>query len=305
VPWESFISPGRAVRFRVTCRKSRLYHSDAVAERLATSIDKRVGGAGAVTTVSPTDEAELEDENDPDAQLVVVRFLHDQCTISADASGALLHLRGYRQAVAKAPLRETLAAAMLIASRWDARAPLLDPMCGSGTIPIEGAMLGRRIPPGLNRTFSFMRWPDFSESTWTDLVDAARGQILPSSPAEIQGSDHMFGAVMAATSNAQRAGVYGDVELRGSGLNAISPPAGPGWIVTNPPYGLRVGGEAAQLLGLYSQLGTTLRAKAPRWTLAMLSVDTELERAVGVPFEEAFKTSNGGIPVRLVVGELG
>ena len=311
VPWERFVAPGQRVRFRVTCRKSRLYHSDAVAQRLAAAIERRVGGgAGAWSGTSEgSEEADADDERAPagapSGQLFVVRFLHDECTISADASGALLHLRGYRQAVAKAPLRETIAAAMLLGSGWDPRAPLADPMCGSGTIAIEGALLARRIAPGLARDFAFTRWPDFDRALWERLLADAQGAILPAPPAPIAGFDRTAGAIAAATSNAERAGVAGDVAFAVRELGDFAPPAdGPGWIVTNPPYGLRVG-EAAELGPLYARLGRVLAGRAPGWTLAMLSVDPRLEAAVGLRFREIFQTSNGGVPVRLVVGRAG
>src|SRR5688572_8761597 len=175
VPWEAFVSPNLGVSVRVTCRKSRLYHSDAVAERVAGAIASRVRGARVVDDEG--DDAELTN------QLVIVRLFHDRCTVSVDSSGALLHRRGYRQAVAKAPIRETLAAAALIASGWRADAPLIDPMCGSGTIPIEGAMIARRIAPGLRRGFAFETWPDFDRAGWTSLVDEASSAILPNAAA--------------------------------------------------------------------------------------------------------------------------
>src|SRR5215207_7142633 len=151
VPWETFVSPNLGVSLRVTCRKSRLYHSDAVAERVAAAITARVKNSRIVGDVG--------DETDLSHQLVIVRLFHDRCTVSIDSSGALLHRRGYRQAVGKAPIRETVAAAALIASGWPAAAPLVDPMCGSGTIPIEGALIARRIAPGLHRSFAFEQWP--------------------------------------------------------------------------------------------------------------------------------------------------
>jgi putative N6-adenine-specific DNA methylase len=137
VEWSRFISSGDPARFRVTCRKSKLYHSDAVAERLG-----RISGATA--TVGKDDESDESEEG----QLFVVRIAHDVCTISADSSGELLHRRGYRKAIAKAPLRETLAAAMIAGTEWDSSMPLVDPMCGAGTIAIEGAMIARNIAPG-------------------------------------------------------------------------------------------------------------------------------------------------------------
>ncbi len=139
--WERFLIPGQAVTLRVTCRKSRLYHSDAVAERLAGAIGDRLGKP---PVLEPQLAQNLPGEL-PEGQqapvLIVARLLHDRCTISVDSSGELLHRRGYRLASAKAPLRETLAAGMLLAAGWEPAAALIDPFCGSGTIPIEAALM--------------------------------------------------------------------------------------------------------------------------------------------------------------------
>ncbi|HSB06131.1 MAG TPA: hypothetical protein VLK23_13150, partial [Thermodesulfobacteriota bacterium] len=105
--------------------------------------------------------------------LIVVRMVKDLCTISIDSSGELLHRRGYRLALTKAPLRETLAAAMILASGWDRTSPLMDPFCGSGTIPIEAALMARQIPPGWRRNFDFMNWPNFEKKTWDTLLQGS------------------------------------------------------------------------------------------------------------------------------------
>ena len=150
LPWDKYLTPGRPVHLRVTSRKSRLYHQGAIAERIGNGIRE-------VTGTSP-ESASGNEEASGDEQVVVVRVLRDECLVSLDSSGELLHRRGYRLATAKAPLRETLAAALLMASEWDGVHPLIDPFSGSGTIPIEAALLARKIPPGLNRQFGFQRW---------------------------------------------------------------------------------------------------------------------------------------------------
>jgi putative N6-adenine-specific DNA methylase len=286
LPWASFVAPGRAVEFRVTSRKSRLYHQDAIAERLAAAVAGKTGG---VTT------------GGEQAQEFVVRIFRDECTVSADASGELLHRRGYRLATAKAPLRETLAAAMLLAVGWDGTVPLLDPMCGSGTIPIEAALLARRIPPGLHRRFAVEHWPGFDPEWLRGIAAAARARILARAPAPILGSDRDAGAIRAATENAARAGVDGDVAFRRAAISSIEPPPGPGWIVTNPPYGVRVG-ERARLRDLFAQFGNVARRRWSGWQVAMLSSHVELERQTGLPLATGFRTENGGIRVRLAQG---
>ena len=298
VPWEAFISPNLSVSVRVTCRKSRLYHSDAVAERVASAIVSRVPS---VRLASGSESDADDSPDDSNSQLILVRLLYDRCTISVDSSGALLHLRGYRQAVAKAPMRETLAAAAIIASGWSGDAPLIDPMCGSGTIPVEAALIARRIAPGLYRRFAFEQWPDFDARIWSEATGAAQDCVLPKAARPIKGSDRDAGAIDAAIANAERAGVADDIELSRRPVSAIEPADEPGWIISNPPYGVRVG-DRDRLRDLYAQLGNVLRARCAGWNLAFVSADPALERQVRIPLEPIVRTSNGGIKVRVVTG---
>jgi putative N6-adenine-specific DNA methylase len=285
LPWRMFAASGQPMAFRVTSRKSRLYHQDAIAQRLLAA----AGG------VAPGETA---------GQEFVVRLFRDECTVSADASGELLHRRGYRLAAAKAPLRETLAAAILAGSGWSGIAPLVDPMCGSGTIPIEAALLARRIPPGIARRFAFMQWPGFDVDRWENLLRGARARMLPRAPVPIIGSDRDAGAIAASAANADRAGVAGDIEWRRAAISAIAPPPGPGWIVTNPPYGVRVG-ERRRLRDLFAQLGNVARRCCAGWEVAFLASHPELERQTALELAVRFTTENGGIRVRLVQGRVG
>ena len=303
--WARFLPPGRVVRLRVTCRKSRLYHQGAVAERIAGVLPAGIGAvAGAAGAAGAAGDAGEVDE-DADGQLVVVRFVRDVCTVSVDTSGALLHQRGYRQALAKAPLRETVAAAMLLATGWRGSTPLLDPMCGSGTLAIEAALLARRIAPGMAspglvpRAFAFQAWPGFEADAWNAVVEAARGHALPAAPVVIGGSDRDAGAITAARSNADRGGVAHDVEFERRPLSAVRPPPAIGHLVTNPPYGVRVGDRRA-LHGLYAALGDLATTRLAGWTVAFLSADPRLDAATGLSLRDVLATRNGGIPVRLV-----
>jgi putative N6-adenine-specific DNA methylase len=297
IEWERYVTSGSAIRFRVTCRKSKLYHSDAVAQRLQEAVARCIGG-DIIVAEAADDDAERESS----AQLFIVRFERDVCTVSADTSGALLHRRGYRQAIAKAPLRETLAAAMLRGANWMGRTPLLDPLCGSGTIAIEGAMIARRIPPGLERNFAFLGWPDAETDRWNDLLTHARAQILKTSPVRIAASDRDAGAIDAARSNAERAGVDGDIELMVQSISAAGGLlGGPGALITNPPYGERLG-DSEGIRNLYAQMGNVARKHFQGWTFGMLSPDASLDAQTRLPLGERFKTTNGGIPVRFVAG---
>ena len=308
VDWGRVLPAGATFTLRVTCRKSRLYHSDAVAERVAGAITRRVTDARWITGAAAVDEVEDGAAETASAvaaadvvvpQLFVVRFDHDRCTISADASGALLHRRGYRLAVARAPLRETLAAAMLLGADYDPARPLIDPLCGSGTVAIEAALLARRIAPGLQRTFAAERWPAMPADVWPTARAAATAAILPSAPAPILAADRDAGAVEAARANAERAGVARDVEVREAALSALVPPPGPGLLIANPPYGVRVG-ESQPLRDLFARLGQVARTRCPGWEVALLSADHALDAQVGLGWEERLRTSNGGIPVRLI-----
>ena len=315
--WPDFLPESGAVEVRVTCRKSKLYHSDAVAERVLSAI---AGAAPrsielrAATSVGDDDGGDGETGTGDGAgqargptQLFIVRIVHDQVEISADSSGELLHRRGYRKEVAKAPLRETLAAAMVLASGWEGQrgAPLLDPMCGSGTIPIEAALIARGIAPGLQRDFQFMKWPTFDGDLWNGIIEKARSSQTNVELA-IRGADRDAGAISAATHNAARAGVNGAVgfsveSLSGSIDATEDVTIGEGWILSNPPYGVRVG-ESRDLRDLYSALGTGLKTKRG-WRIGLLTSDAVLAAQMRLPLKSRFASSNGGIPVSFLVSE--
>ena len=301
VEWARVIAPGGSVRFRVTCKKSKLYHSDAVAQRLADAVKRALPGVRAEGASVGEDDAE---EVADDAALVVVRVMRDRCTVSADSSGALLHRRGYRLASTKAPLRETIAAGLLAASDWDLASPLVDPLCGSGTIPIEAALLSRGVHPGAHRNFAMERWPTTPEGLG-DIIrrrDVTRSGVIS---ATIVASDRDAGAITAAADNVARAGVRDHISFAIHSLSAATFPKAPkGWIVTNPPYGVRVG-EADRVRDLWAQLGNVLRERASGWRLAVLSPDVALDRQLRIPLRAAASLSNGGIPVRIMIGEIG
>jgi putative N6-adenine-specific DNA methylase len=289
--WENYLARGQSVALRVTCQKSRLYHETAVAERVAGAIGDRLGKP------SPVHKYQ-EDSGTDFPQLIVVRLVDNLCTISIDSSGALLHRRGYRLATARAPLRETLASAMLMASGWDEISPLLDPFCGSGTIPIEAALWAGRVPAGYRRRFAFMDWPHFDSKFWNELLADAAKAIVLDSP-RIIGSDRDAGAIRAAQANAERAGVARCIEFSGRAISAIDPPPGPGWVVTNPPYGVRVS-KTNDLRNLYAQFGKVMRAKCPGWRVTMICDRVQFIRNTGLDFDKGIPTMNGGLKVRLV-----
>jgi putative N6-adenine-specific DNA methylase len=249
---------------------------------------------------------ELEAGGGPAPALVVVRLARDLCTLSVDSSGALLHRRGYRLATAKAPVRETLAAGMLLAARWDPDAPLVDPFCGSGTIVIEAALLAQRAAPGAARRFAFVDWPDFDPGVWQGLVEEAEAQRSAGPFPPIVGADRDAGAIEAARANAARAGVGHLATFSHQSVSALAAPPGPGWIVTNPPYGVRLRGKAERggldLRNLYAQFGRVLRERCLGWQVAVLAGDPRLAQSSGLGFDPArtVRMVNGGLAVQLL-----
>jgi putative N6-adenine-specific DNA methylase len=197
---------------------------------------------------------------------------------------------------------------MLLAAGWDplageAPAPLLDPFCGAGTIPIEAALLACGRAPGRNRRFAFMNWPDYNAAVWAALcadadeqdrqqTDRLRGAV------QILASDRDAGAIAAAQGNAERAGVASMIEFICRPVSALAPPPVPGWLVSNPPYGLRVSANR-DLRNLYAQLGNVLRDKCPGWRVALLGNDRQLLGQVGLKWDWGATLVNGGIPVHL------
>jgi putative N6-adenine-specific DNA methylase len=268
------------------------------------------GGADAVLAAAarawglPTVEraGALDEEAAGEALTLLVRVEGATCTVSADTSGEALHRRGYRQEVSRAPLRETLAAGLLLLAGYDGGVPLVDPMCGSGTFLIEGAWLSQRRAPGLLRTFAFERFPGFDAAAWAERRARAEAEALPAPRAVLRGHDLNAGALGTARRNARRAGV--SLTLERQDVRTLVPPAGlaPGWVVANPPYGKRVG-EGEDLPGLYRALGTTLRRSFAGWRAALLVPDEPtLVRALGLPEARSLPVRNGGLRCRLLLG---
>lgn len=298
IAWSEYLSPGGVAEFRVTSRKSKLYHSDAIAQRLESAVGSRLSASGE----QPKAKSRQPITESP-RQLFVVRVVRDEFEISADSSGELLHMRGYRQAVGKAPLRETLAAALLLAAGYDGSKPLLDPFCGSGTIPIEAAMIARRIAPGVRRNHAIEVWPRFYRPISKELRDEAQSRQIARAPASIVGADRDQGAVEAAAANADRAGVGADVAFIHRSLSAMEPLEPGSLVATNPPYGVRVG-KGSDVRDLYAQFGNVVLSKAPGANVAMYLPEAHLGRQTRLAFEELYKTSNGGLPVAAVLASV-
>jgi 23S rRNA G2445 N2-methylase RlmL len=194
---------------------------------------------------------------------------------------------------------------MVLASGWRRNEKLLDPLCGSGTIPIEAALIARNIAPGLARDFQFTKWSSFDPRRWTDIIGEARA-AGSNATLEIRGTDRDGGAIAAAIRNAERAGVGGAIDFSVSSFSdSISRIDDTGdsstWIITNPPYGVRVG-DPRELRDLYAALGEALRSH-PTWRMGVLTADDTLTSQLRLGLRSRFESRNGGIPVSFLVSE--
>jgi putative N6-adenine-specific DNA methylase len=245
------------------------------------------------------------DKDNPDI-LVHAHFAGGRCTLSLDATGSSLHERGYRVRTTNAPLKETLAAAIIDLTAWDARAPLFDPMCGSGTLVIEAAMKAMHIAPGLARSsFGFQKWPEFDGKAWQAIVDETRKQKLAAPPGEIIAADCDAEAIEAARENARRAGVDQFIRFEvGRFENLPAPTHQPGYLVTNPPYGARLG-EESELVSLYEAIGKILQERYADWQAFIMAGNLTLARHITLPATQKIKLNNGPLECRLLKFEIG
>lgn len=269
---------------------------------------------GGLSRLLPTRERILpfseEDESPRLALFIQVRRSKGgwQLSVMVDTSGAPLFRRGYRQEVSRAPMRETLAAGLLLLAGYDGQTPFFDPMCGSGSLLIEAAMMAARKAPGsLGRTFAFEQFPSFDAAEWQRRLGAAQANERRID-VPIWGNDLNAGSLGTARRNAKRAGVFEALTLTRLDALTLRADAGPagaasgrGLVVTNPPYGKRVG-EKHELSGLFQGLGAQLRGPFAKWSSGVLIPEKGLESVFGVaPGAQRFSVSNGGIPLSYVV----
>jgi putative N6-adenine-specific DNA methylase len=295
VAWADYLTPAMTLAVDCNLRDSALTHSGYVAlktkDGIVDEVRDRVGSRPNVDT------------KDPDLR-VNVRLFRNRCTVSLDCSGTPLDRRGYRLDRHEAPLKENLAAALVELSGWDGTLPLVDPMCGTGTIAIEAALKSLRIPPGLLRAgFGFQRWPGFDRPLWERIVGEAREGMLATLPAPILGSDISHSAIAMANENARRAGVGELISLGRGAIGELSPPPGPGILICNPPYGKRLG-EEEELKPLYKEIGDVFKKRCKGYTAYLFTGNLELAKSVGLKATRRIVLYNGPIECRLLKYEM-
>lgn len=233
-----------------------------------------------------------------------LHIFRDEATLSLESSGESLHKRGYRPILTRAPLNEALAAGLLLLTGWRGEVPLVDPMCGSGTLCIEGAWIALKRPPGLTRRrFGFMGWMNYDVGLWTALRDEARRQVARKLPHPIHGYDIRRDAIHFSQENSRAAGIGNLLQFELRDLSAFQPPAGPpGILICNPPYGERIG-EEKDLIGLYRNLGKIFHERCAGWKLFVFTGNAMLARQIGLKHTRLFDLFNGKIPCRLLCYE--
>jgi len=286
VAWNEILRPDVAFRVEASCKASRIYHQGAAAQRIERAIRETLG--------APVSQ---------DAEICVkARIEDDLCTISIDTSGESLHKRGHKEAVNKAPMRETLAAMFLRQCGYAGTEPVVDPMCGSGTFVIEAAEIAAGLQPGRSRHFAFEQLASFDVAAWRRLRDKA-GKGKPGNGAaalRFYGSDRDAGAVEMSRANATRAGVAETTEFREQSISDLVAPDGPpGLVIINPPYGARIG-DKKPLFALYHAMGETLLKGFSGWRVGLLATEPALATATGLPFAATTgPVVHGGLRVTL------
>ena len=295
INWERYLTPHNTLSVSATGGNEQLNHTHFTALQVKNAIiDQQRDQFGERSSV---------DTQDPDLS-INIHIYKDRCTLSLDSSGTSLHRRGYRPAVGMAPLKETLAAALLEMSEWEPSLPFLDPLCGSGTLPLEASLKALNIAPGVFRQqFAFEKWFDFDQSLWDELLNEAQNGELDQLPAQIMGSDRDPDILVQARTNAQQCGIAKQVTFNLADIALIEAPASSGVIICNPPYGERLG-DAQELADFYKLLGDVFKQRFQGWTAFVLTGNKELAKRVGLKASRRIPVYNGSIPCTLLKYEL-
>ncbi|MCK9399800.1 MAG: THUMP domain-containing protein [Bacteroidales bacterium] len=293
IPWEKYLDFSGKFAIDSVISYSPFTHSgfvslkakDAIVDRFRDRFGKRPD----VDTV------------DPDLRINVHLF-KEQCTVSIDSSGSSLHLRGYRKASTEAPLNEVLAAGLLLLSGWDRKTPFVDPMCGSGTLLIEAALLAGKVPSGYYRPlFGFEKWKDFDSKLW-DIVKRECEEEIVEPGVPLRGYDRDEKAVQACLTNIEQAGVGKFVQVEKADFETGLPPYPRGFLLTNPPYGERI--KVDDIKKFYQDLGDVLKKNYAGYTAWLLGSDLEALKFIGLRPSRKIRVMNGPLECRLVKFDL-
>ncbi|MGQ0809888.1 MAG: THUMP domain-containing class I SAM-dependent RNA methyltransferase [Nitrospiraceae bacterium] len=289
VPWRNYFDPRHTIKVKVSAQHCSLNSLDFVTLRIKDAVCDHFRANGR--------QRPAIDTRRPDIRIDA--FLTDKdFTLYLDTSGEPLFKRGLRRGRTEAPLRENLAAGILRLAGWNPEHTLLDPMCGSGTILIEAALMALNIPPGRGRAFAFEKLSHYDRNMWMQIQHAGRDQERRNPPARIIGCDHHLPVVQLAAAGLREAGLANIVHLKQADILSIDPPSDTGILVTNPPYGVRMG-ERARLASWYPLLGDALKQHFAGWTAYLLTGDLRLPKLIGLAPSRRTPLFNGGIECRL------
>lgn len=284
-PWGDVLKPGLKVKVEVvTNRRNKIYHAGAAIERIERAISEEYDATIA--------------ESMMDADIVIkTRIVSNNVLFSVDSSGDGLHKRGHKQAMGKAPMRETMAAMFLRACDYDGHETVLDPMCGSGTFVIEAAEIARNLMAGRGRTFAFQKLTSYDELKVQKIRDAWQTR---ESTQHFYGSDRNVNVIGFSKANAKRAGIVDMCSFAPTPVSEITRPDGPaGLVMVNPPYGARIG-KKRDLVALYGAFGTVMREQFKGWRVGMVTSDANLAQAANLPWLPTGKPIvHGGLRVNL------
>ncbi|WP_339118450.1 bifunctional 23S rRNA (guanine(2069)-N(7))-methyltransferase RlmK/23S rRNA (guanine(2445)-N(2))-methyltransferase RlmL [Halomonas sp. BMC6] len=307
IAWSQHLAPGKTLAVDFHGRSDHIRHTRFGAQTVKDGVVDALQLAG--------QERPNVDTKTPD--LRIYAHLHRaNLSLGIDLSGESLHRRGYRRDVGHAPLKENLAAALLVRAGWPERAkagePLIDPLCGAGTLLIEAALMAADQAPNLNRErFGFHGWAGHQDAVWSELKREAEARASigrKRCKTELLGFDQSPAALTAAKSNAMRAGIPALITLHGQSLAQLSRPdtltAEQGLMITNPPYGERLG-ELPELVRLYAQLGEKAKALFPGWTLALFTGNPDLGHRLGLRAHKQYALKNGALDAKLLLMEIG
>ena len=299
IDWEPYLSPAHTLAVKATGKNQQLNHSHFTALQVKNAIvDQQQDRYGERSDV---------DTEKPDVQ-INVHINDNKATISLDSSGSSLHRRGYRPAMGTAPLKESLAAALVRLTEWSGNGAFLDPMCGSGTLPIEATLQALNIAPGLFREqtsqgFGFQTWPDYDATLWQTLVESAKKRQKSELVGSVIGCDRDLDILTDARTNADYSGVARHIEFNYTDFADIEAPADSGILICNPPYGERLG-QGENLAPFYKLVGDILKQRFKGWTAYILSGNKALTKCIGLRTARKIPIYNGSIPCQLLKYEM-
>ena len=283
LPWENYIpSDGKFWVAKASSVKSKLFSPSDIQSIVKKAIVERLKGVYSLQWF-PETGAEYP---------IRISFMKDEAVVCLDTTGLSLHKRGYRTMVSKAPIKETLAAALLMLTPWHKDRILVDPFCGSGTFPIEAAMMAANIAPGMHRSFTAEKWTNFvGRKYWYGAIDEANDLVDDQIETDIQGYDIDGDIIKAARQNAREAGVDHLIHFQQRPLSELSHPKKYGFIVSNPPYGERLE-EKSHLPALYTEIGDRFR-ELDSWSMYLITSYEDAEKYIGKKADKNRKIYNG------------